>query len=208
MQLRGGPVLGENGRAVGIHEPVECGPTADLAAYDVDMTVTRRPATAADLARLEPPPSARPVRPGHAMHLMRQSTNPRSWRNYRSVMGADAPAIEEEPVTPVTSTPPAIPCGTCLHEPVCALKASIPDLGTHVQLDPRKLADGLWLIVTGYAVDCDHHLPVIALRETTADRMAPPRIVPVASVEEPSAKLSNSAHFIWEAVVSGIATLK
>ncbi len=159
MQLRGGPVLGENGRAVGIHEPVELGPTADLAAYDVDMTVTRRPATAAELARLEPSPTARPVRPGHAMHLVPRQ-NPRSWRNYRSALGADAPApssIEEEPVTPVTTTPPAIPCGDCLHEPVCGLKALLPS----AYADDDELAAGLLVRYT-FTVECDHHLDDLA----------------------------------------------
>jgi hypothetical protein len=157
MQLRGGPVLREDGRAVGIHEPIELGPRQDLAVYTVDTTIARRPATAADLARLEPPPTARPVRPGPAMHLVRPSTNPRSWRNYRSALGSVEPVTPlEDTVTTPAAPPFAVPCAGCLHATVCGIRDKIPEAPATPLV--MELADGLRIMSTAFAIECDHRL--------------------------------------------------
>lgn len=57
--------------------------------------------------------------------------------------------------------PPVIPCGTCLHKPICYLRREIPD-------DPAQLAEpmimgpGLRLVTTGVRLECDHHLEAVA----------------------------------------------
>jgi hypothetical protein len=71
------------------------------------------------------------------------------------------------PPTPRTEEPvatPAEPCSTCLHAPVCRLRAMLADLGA---LEPvQVIDDGLRVVATGYRIECDHYLagprPVLA----------------------------------------------
>jgi hypothetical protein len=155
--VRHGPT---NGCVHGPGCPHDIGPTQDIAVYVVDTTIERRPATPAELARLSPaiaPPAQRPRTPGPSG----------SWRNYRSALGTPLPVtpLEEHPVT-TPAAPPAIPCGSCLHERVCGQKDLI-----HPEYR-RELTAGLTLVYASVTVECADLLPKIALRETTADRMA------------------------------------
>jgi hypothetical protein len=76
----------------------------------------------------------------------------------------------EEPIVPNPAPTPletvVAPCGTCLHEAVCALKASIPKPST--QLQPIHITDGVRLFPMAWRVECDHYLgeqPVTIRRE-------------------------------------------
>jgi hypothetical protein len=63
---------------------------------------------------------------------------------------------KEDPVT-VTPTPPrAVPCGTCLHAPVCRLRATLDDLGPIAPV--QVIESGLRAVATAWVLECDHHL--------------------------------------------------
>jgi hypothetical protein len=190
-----------NGCVHGPGCPHDIGPTQDLGAYEVDMTVARRPATPEELARLTPPAGAKAVRPGPAMHRVRPATGASSWRNYRSVMGADAPAPvitpEEEPVTPVTPTPTptpaAIPCGDCIHARVCKHREDLEHAFERIALVAEALTDGPVRISS--TADCGDHLVAPAPARTWPEPL--PMVLPTrptaAEIEATSRRRGTEA---------------
>jgi hypothetical protein len=130
--------------------------------------VERRRATPEELARLNQATAERPVAPGPSMHLLRpaaavmEESRRRGAERHQEVMAArravasPAPtALEEAPMTPAALSAP-LPCADCLHAPVCALKATLEDLGP---LEPVQVIDrGLTAVATAYRIECDHHL--------------------------------------------------
>ncbi len=58
---------------------------------------------------------------------------------------------------PAETVLPAVPCGNCLHDPVCALKRELP--ADPAQLaQPHVIGPGLRLVFSAARVQCDHHL--------------------------------------------------
>ena len=128
-------------------------PGIDSAAVPVGAgPIERRAETPQELA-------ARIVR--EALETSLAATKQPAYRLVRAAERAPAPVtVEEAPVT-TPAAPPLIPCGSCLHEPVCALKRELPaDPATLAQ--PSILGPGLWLVPTSVTIRCDHHLEAIA----------------------------------------------
>ena len=95
-----------------------------------------------------------------------------------------APHPEEEPM-PTPAAPPVIPCGTCLHEPVCRLKSELPaDVTSYAR---QVIAPGLWLVSADYRVECDHYLG------------EPPAAVPLANRRVVAASVDAASHARWKA---------
>lgn len=55
-----------------------------------------------------------------------------------------------------TTPPRAVPCGTCLHAPVCRLRATLDDLGPIAPV--QVIESGLRAVATAWVLECDHHL--------------------------------------------------
>jgi hypothetical protein len=125
--------------------------------------IERRQATPDELARLSGPVAV-PSRPAVASP---------------SVAAGRRTHPEVPVLVPVQA---AVPCVTCLHEPVCALKAQLaPYLGRVGSSESiTEPAPGLRLIevVRLERIECDHHLVAAAAppaHPSTADRMATSR---------------------------------
>lgn len=171
--VRHGPT---NGCVHGPGCPHDIGPTQDLAVYSVNTEVERRVLSADELAArvtaAQPLRDQRPApRSAGGMHVMRQPAARKQ---------PPVTAVEEIPMpTPEPSAPPfTIPCGTCIHARVCGQRDKIPD-APQAPLS-MELAPGLRVVSTAFEVQCDDHLPVHALRETTSDRIREHAAVPVA----------------------------
>lgn len=144
---------------------------ADIAQAAGAGPIERRPATPEDLARFEPAvPAPRPAARAipAVVPTERHSGAERSMTstsgNLAQPTRTPAPTptrVEEEPVTePVPATPHGgvlLPCTTCLHEPVCALKHDLPK-DTAQLLKPAEIGPGLRLVTTGVRIECDHQL--------------------------------------------------
>ena len=129
--------------------------------------IERRQATPAELAAIAARDSRPPVLPVRAKDP--------AYRLER--IRATPTRPEEESVTTPVPPPFDVPCGTCLHEPVCGIRKEIPDAPG----EPLSaiLAPGLRLLAVGYRIDCDHYLgePAAAPRLVvqTADAIAASR---------------------------------
>jgi hypothetical protein len=170
--------------------------------------IERRVATSEELARLDGTPvvsEAAGNRPGPAIHLLRPSaatvaeSRRRGAERHQAVMAerravAVAPVpspVEEAPMTVTTAPPYEVPCGSCLHDPVCGIKAMIPEApGAPVFDEP---APGLRVVALGYRVECDHLLKSLHVVEPEPIRAehggeswrTPPAVVAAAAPRQP-----------------------
>jgi hypothetical protein len=127
--------------------------------------IERRQATPEELARLDAPEPVKPTaetRPGPAMHVLRPTADRMAASRMRGnermleLAGKRPASTGPKEELMVTAAALEVPCGTCLHEPVCSLKASIPaSAGEPIAV---QLAPGLRQYVQGFRIECDHQL--------------------------------------------------
>ncbi len=181
-----GPAAAYGGADNGRLAHLEVRTASDLVGKPVDATpaITRRRATPAELARLAEPVVA-PMRP---ITVIRPAPRPAPSAIPAAVAAApqhgvstaasgnlaepaEAPVVrhaQEEPVPVDATRKTAIPCGSCLHEPVCRLKDELPR-DPEVLSQPHVIAPGLWLVFTGARVECDHYLGEAAMPAPIVD---------------------------------------
>lgn len=89
-----------------------------------------------------------------AARLARDTVPPRPKSTPRPV--AAPSRAKEDPVTVSPTPPAAAPCGTCLHAPVCRLRAALEELGPLAPV--QVIESGLRAVATAWVLECDHHL--------------------------------------------------